>query len=111
QIEAGQASSTVHLGATAFIGIGIEGSSGQGFGQAATGVEIAGAQAGTPAAAAGLAEGDVITALDGKSVTTGTDIQDILIGEHPGDKVSISWTDPTGQSHTATITLGTGPAA
>jgi S1-C subfamily serine protease len=122
QIEGAQASSTVHLGATAFIGIGLESTStgegsgsGEGFGlgdgQSVSGVEIAGAQAGTPAAAAGLAEGDVITALDGKAVTTGTDIQDILIGEHPGDKVSLSWTDTSGQSHTATITLGTGPAA
>ena len=53
----------------------------------------------------------MITSLDGKSVSTGTDIQDILVGHHPGDKVSIAWTDPEGQSHTATLTLGTGPAA
>lgn len=107
EIEAGQASSTVHIGATAFIGIEIE-TSEQGYTQ---GVEIAGAQAGTPAAAAGLAQGDVVTALNGQSVTTGTEIQDILIGLHPGDKVSISWTDPYGQSHTATITLASGPVA
>jgi len=52
-----------------------------------------------------------VTALDGKSVSTGTDIQNILIGHHPGDKVSIAWTDSAGQSHTATLTLGTGPTA
>ena len=53
----------------------------------------------------------MVTALDGKSVSTGTDITKILVGHHPGDKVSISWTDTSGQSHTATLTLGTGPAA
>jgi S1-C subfamily serine protease len=53
----------------------------------------------------------VVTSLNGKSVTTGTDITNILVGEHPGDKVSIGWTDTSGQSHTATLTLGTGPAA
>ena len=53
----------------------------------------------------------MITALDGKSVSTGTDITEILVGHHPGDKVSIAWTDAEGQSHTATLTLGTGPAA
>ena len=75
------------------------------------GVLIAGTQEGTPAAQAGLGQDDTVTALDGKSVSSGTDIQDILIGHHPGDKVSIAWTDASGQSHTATITLGTGPAA
>jgi S1-C subfamily serine protease len=74
-------------------------------------VLIEGTRSGTPAAQAGLGQDDTVTALDGKSVSTGTDIQDILLGKHPGDKVSITWTDPYGQSHTATLTLGTGPAA
>jgi len=107
QIEAGQGSSTVHIGATAFLGLEIEGSS-QGT---SPGVEIAGTQSGTPAAEAGIGQGDVVTALDGKSVSSGTNITEILVGHHPGDKVSIAWTDASGQSHTATITLGTGPAA
>ena len=74
-------------------------------------MQIAGAKSGTPAAAAGLVQGDVITALGGKSVTSGTNITEILVGHHPGDKVSLTWTDTAGQSHTATITLATGPAA
>jgi len=112
EIDGGQASSTVHIGATAFLGVQIEGSSqGQGFQQTTQGVAIAGTESGTPAANAGLGDGDVITSLGGKSVSTGTDIQEILVGHHPGDKVSIAWTDPEGQSHTATLTLGTGPAA
>ena len=123
EIEAGQASATVHIGTTAFLGIEIAGSSGSGssgsgsgfggFGgqQATSGVQIAGVQSGTPAAEAGLGQGDTITALDGKSVTTGTDITKDLIGHHPGDNVSISWTDAEGQSHTGTITLATGPSA
>jgi S1-C subfamily serine protease len=112
QIDSGQASSTVHIGATAFLGVQIAGSSqGQGFQQTTQGVAIVGTESGTAAANAGLGDGDVITSLDGKSVSTGTDIQDILVGHHPGDKVSIAWTDAEGQSHTATLTLGTGPAA
>ena len=112
EIDGGQASSTVHIGATAFLGVQIAGSSqGQGFQQTTQGVAIAGTESGTPAANAGLGDGDVITSLDGKSVSTGTDIQEILVGHHPGDKVNVAWTDPEGQSHTATLTLGTGPAA
>ncbi|MGH3266141.1 MAG: S1C family serine protease, partial [Trebonia sp.] len=107
QIESGQGSSTVHVGATAFLGLGIATSS-QSMQQ---GVGVAGTEQGTAAAKAGITQGDVVTALDGKSVATGTEIQEILIGHHPGDKVSIGWTDLSGQSHTATLTLGTGPAA
>jgi S1-C subfamily serine protease len=118
QIDSSQASSTVHIGATAFLGLEIDNSSssGQGFGQGSSqgsgqGVAIAGTQSGTPANEAGIGQGDLVTALDGKSVSSGTDITEILVGHHPGDKVSISWTDTSGQSHTATVTLGTGPAA
>jgi len=108
QIEAGHASSTVHIGATAFIGLSIAPQQ-SGYYQ---GVLLAGTATGTPAAKAGLGRGDVVTALNGRSVTTGTQIQQILIGLHPGDKVSIAWTDTsTGQSHTATLTLTAGPAA
>ena len=112
-IAAGQGSSTAHIGATAFLGLEIaSSSSGQGSAQgSAQGVQIAGTQPGTPAANAGLGQGDVVTGLDGKSVSTGTDITETLVGHHPGDKVSIAWTDAEGQSHTATVTLGTGPAA
>ena len=107
QIEAGQASSTVHIGETAFLGVGIA-SSDQ---QSGTGVTIAGAQSGTPAADAGLTAGDVITSVAGQTVSSGTSIQQVLERYHPGDKVSIAWTDTSGQSHTATVTLATGPAA
>jgi S1-C subfamily serine protease len=107
QIEAGQASSTVHIGATAFLGLEIASSDQQG----SSGVALAGAASGTPAATAGLGEGDVVTSLNGQSVSSGTDIQNIMVGLHPGDKVSIGWTDASGQSHTATVTLASGPTA
>jgi S1-C subfamily serine protease len=107
QIEGGHASSTVHIGATAFLGLEIA-SSNQ---QDSSGVALAGVAPGTPAATAGLGQGDVITSLGGQSVSTGTDIQKILVGHHPGDKISIGWTDPSGQSHTATVTLTSGPTA
>ena len=107
EIEAGHGSSTVHIGATAFLGLEIAGSDQQG----SSGAVLAGVAAGTPAASAGLAQGDVVTSLAGQSVSSSSDIQKVLVGHHPGDKVSIGWTDASGQSHTATVTLATGPAA
>jgi S1-C subfamily serine protease len=97
----------VHLGATAFIGLEIASQQSSNY----QGVVLAGAKAGTPAAEAGLGQDDVVTALNGKSVASGTQIQEILVGLHPGDKVSITWTDTSGQSHTANVTLTAGPAA
>jgi S1-C subfamily serine protease len=107
QIDAGQGSSVIHIGPTAFIGIEIAPSTGQ----TTSGVEIAGTQAGTPAANAGLTEGDVITAINGTSVSTGTQISEALLQQHPGNKITLTWTNADGQSQTTTVTLGTGPSA
>jgi S1-C subfamily serine protease len=107
EIEAGQASSTVHIGATAFLGVGIAPSSYQN----SSGVTIEGAEPNTPAYSAGLTEGDVITSVAGQQVSSGTSIQQVLERYHPGDKISIAWTDTNDQSHTATVTLANGPAA
>src|SRR5436190_4626749 len=128
QIEAGQGSSTVHIGATAFLGIETDGSGsgdsggfggfggfgGQGDGNGSgtsSGVTIAGALSGSPAASAGLTAGDTITSVAGQTVSSATDIQQILVKYHPGDKVSISWVDQSGQTQTTTVTLASGPAA
>jgi S1-C subfamily serine protease len=142
QIEADQSSSTVHIGATAFLGIESGGSSsgsgagdsggfggfgqgdGSGFGgfgqgdgsgsdgsSASSGVTISGALSGSAAANAGLAAGDTITSVGGQTVSSTSDIQQALVKYHPGDKISVSWVDQSGQSHTATVTLDSGPAA
>ncbi|MGH3209398.1 MAG: S1C family serine protease, partial [Trebonia sp.] len=107
-INAGQASSIVHIGPTAFLGVEIATSQGSGGSQ---GVLLAGTQPGTPAAAAGLGQDSVITSVNGQSVSTGTQIQQILSAYRPGDKVTVAWTDAQGQSHTSTLTLANGPAA
>lgn len=107
EIEAGQASSTVHLGATAFLGIAIAPSSGQG----SSGVTLEGTEPGTPAYRAGLTQGDVITSLAGHPVSSDANIRQVLERYHPEDKIPIAWTDPSGRPRTATLTLATGPAA
>ena len=132
QIEDGQGSSTVHIGETAFLGIETDGSNsgsgsgsgsggfggfggfGQGDGSGSgttSGVTISGTLSGSPADNAGLAQGDTITSVAGQSVSSATDISQILVKYHPGDKISISWVDQSGQSQTATVTLASGPAA
>ena len=76
-----------------------------------SGVTIAGTLSGSPAANAGLGEGDEITALGGQSVSTAEDISQALVKYHPGDSISVTWTDTSGQSHTSNLTLASGPSA
>jgi S1-C subfamily serine protease len=112
QIESGRSSATVHIGATAFLGVelspgpqgGLPGS------QASPGVTIAGVTSGSPAARAGLQAGDEIVSVGGHKVASSSDIQSALEGYHLGGKISISWLDQTGQTHTATLVLAAGPA-
>jgi S1-C subfamily serine protease len=115
EIEAGDASSTVHIGATAFIGVAVytqtSGGSGTSEGGTVDGAEIEAVESGSPAAEAGLSAGDVVTAINGKSVTSYSDVSDDLVSEHPGDKITVTYTNTDGQSSTATTTLATGPAA
>jgi S1-C subfamily serine protease len=127
QIVAGEASSTVHIGGTAFLGVQVspsEGSTGgespyggyfgNGYGgdgsSTASGAPVAGTVSGSAAAQAGLTQGDVITSVAGHTITSPTGVSSALAQHHPGDKISIGWTDQTGQSHTATVQLGAGPA-
>jgi S1-C subfamily serine protease len=124
QIEDGNETDTIHIGATGFLGIamapptgsanGSGNSTGTGTGSTSPADDpptVSTVIAGSPADKAGITAGDTITAFDGTSVSTAEGLQNLTHRRHPGDKVSISWTDTSGQSHTATVTLATGPAA
>jgi S1-C subfamily serine protease len=110
QIEAGQESTTVHIGETAFLGVAVASQSGNGFGQTTAGAPIEGAIQGTPAAALGLSSGDTIVSIGGSQVGSPTDLQTVIERYHPGDKVTVTWTDQVGQSHSSAVTLMAGPA-
>jgi S1-C subfamily serine protease len=113
QIEKGDGSSTVHIGATGFLGVEVESASNaaqQGV-QTGSGAAVEGTLQGTPAASAGLSEGDVITSVDGHSVSSPSALQAALEEHHPGDKVTIGWMSESGQSQSASVTLANGPAA
>jgi S1-C subfamily serine protease len=106
EIEHGSSSSLVHIGETAFLGVDVETNTGTG-----SGVLIAQALSGTPAAKAGFGEGDVITSVDGTSVTSPAALTAVLGRYHPGNTVSIGWTDTAGAHRTTTVTLASGPPA
>jgi S1-C subfamily serine protease len=112
QIRDGRSSAAVHLGPTAFLGVGIvpAGSAVPGAGSGAAGAAVAEVVQGSPVARAGLQPGDVIQSLGGHRVSSADDVQSVMTRYHPGDRVSLSWADQAGQGHSATIQLATGPA-
>ncbi len=66
-------------------------------------------RAGTPAAAAGLRAGDVITALAGKSISSASQLRSAINAHQPGDTVQLTYTR-RGTSHTATVKLTSRPS-
>jgi S1-C subfamily serine protease len=110
QIEAGTSSSTVHIGETAFLGVAVSTQSSQnGFGQTSHGATIEGVIRDTPAAEIGLASGDTITSVGGHAIAAQSDLEGVIEQYHPGEKVTVTWTDQSGQSHSASVTLANGP--
>jgi len=132
QIEAGNGSSTIHIGTTAFLGVeispnGSSSNSGSGSpfggffgnsgstgntgnsGSSASGAAVAGVVTNGPAQEAGIAQGDVITSLGGKTVNSADDLTRDMGAYHPGDKVQVAWTDANGQTHSASVQLSSGP--
>jgi putative serine protease PepD len=51
----------------------------------------------------------VITAVDGKAVTSAAEMQSAIDAHQPGDEVELTYVRG-GKRHTVTITLGTRPA-
>ncbi|MCL9797967.1 S1C family serine protease [Frankia sp. AgKG'84/4] len=118
QIEAGQGSDVIHVGAAAFLGVMISSTEGQGgggrgdsTGSTTSGAAVSGVVDGTSAQRTGLSAGDVITSLDGRAVDSATTLSRLMVTHHPGDQVQLGWLDSAGQSRTATVTLGSGPPA
>jgi len=135
QIVAGTSSSTVHIGATAFLGVEVAqgscdsssgggslfggggglgsggfGGTGSGSGNSSSsGALVCTVITSSPAQESGLVEGDTITSFNGQSVTSPSALTNQLEPFHPGDKVTIGWSDSSGGSHTASVQLSSGP--
>ena len=110
QIRDGHDSDTVHVGDRAILGVEVRNVPQVGSSAPVTsGAAVVGVRDGSPAADAGLADGDVITSVAGNTVRNASDLTALMFTYHPGDKVDISWVDSNGNSHSATLTLVAGP--
>jgi putative serine protease PepD len=85
----------------AYLGVAVE--------AASNGVRIAQVRSGTPAERAGLHVGDVVTAIDGKKVSTTAQLQGAIDAKQPGDTVTLTYRR-NGKTHTAKVTLANRPS-
>jgi S1-C subfamily serine protease len=76
---------------------------------AKAGALVDGTVCGSPAAAAGMTGGSVITAVNGTPVTSPDDLTSVLARFRPGATISVTWTSPAGQQATSNLHLTAGP--
>jgi S1-C subfamily serine protease len=102
RIESGRSNAIVHVGPTAFLGVGLDDAPGGG-------AEITKILPGKPADLAGLVRGDVITSLNGVAISSKADVRQIVLSLVPGKTVPIGWTDSNGVAQSGDITPISGP--
>ena len=71
------------------------------------GVYIADVAKGSAAEAAGVKKGDVLTAIDGKTVTDGASVQEMVTRYHPGDKARLTVVRDGNQKELEVVFKGT----
>jgi len=65
---------------------------------------------GTPAARAGIVEGDKLLALNGEAITSSPYVAEREVSlKSPGDKVTVDYLDKNGEKHTTVLTLDAAP--
>ncbi len=104
RIRAGAGSNTVHVGPTAFIGLGVTDNNGDG-------ARVERVVATGPGAAAGIAPGDIITGVDNVPINGATSMTDVLVPHHPGDTIAVHLRAAVGGDRTVNIALAEGPPA
>ena len=105
QIVAGDDTSEITIGLPAFLGVSISSAE-----SGTSGAVIGQILEGTPAASTSLAAGDTITKVDGTTISSGSALSKAIATHAVGDRVTITYTDTDGESHTAQATLTEGPA-
>jgi len=103
-VSAGQASATVHVGPTAFLGVVI-GDADQG----PAGALVTDVATPSPAARAGLGAGDVIVTFAGHRVISADRLRSLVLTQAPGKFVKVAWIDQYAGSNSATVKLAAGP--
>ena len=104
QIRTGTPSPSIHLGDTAFIGVGIADTPmGRG------GAMVRQVIPDTPARQIGILGGDLITAVDNTPINSAADLSNVMDTRRPGDTIVLTWIDRAGNPRSAPLVLAKGP--
>jgi S1-C subfamily serine protease len=123
QVQAEQAQSSSGFGGNGFGGNGFGGNQGnQGCYTSNNGVNaptdipnvssgtlILGTICGGAAQAAGMTAGSVITGVNGQAIGSPSDLTGVVSKFKPGDTISVTWVNPSGQRTTSNVKLSSGP--
>ena len=107
QIRSGAASSEVHIGPSAMLGVGIDASGSRRGG----GLALRSILRGGPADKVGLRPGDVLMTIDGAPIDSANELTALLDQRYPGNVIDVNWVDRSGQSQNAKVTLEPGPVS
>jgi S1-C subfamily serine protease len=102
EIRAGNETSRVIIGPSGFLGVAVQ--------EIQAGALVTRVGPETPAAAAGISEASVITAIDGVRIDSVDALGSAIHHHAPGDRISVSWIGPDGTHHTVSVRLISGPA-
>jgi putative serine protease PepD len=69
------------------------------------GATVAAVTSGSPAAAAGISKGEVITAVDGAAVTGSDEVVAAVQAHSPGDRIALSVRNGSGSTRSVSVTL------
>ncbi|RDI66344.1 S1C family serine protease [Nocardia pseudobrasiliensis] len=103
QIRSGTPTDTVHVGPTGTLGV-LTSEAGR-----LAGARVDVALYGQPAYRAGLTAGEVITAVDGRTITSPQTLKAALNVRKPDDAVRLELTEPDGSHRVLTVVLAVGP--
>lgn len=115
QIRNGDESDGVHIGPRALLGVSVQpadevslGSPPPPVDRGALVIEVDGAGA---AREVGIEAGSVIVGVDGRTVDDDDELREILGDFDPGDRVRVTWVDPSGDRRSGNARLREGPPA
>ena len=114
QIRSGKETSTIIIGQTGYLGVSatdLDAVTASRLGLSVNvGALVQSVVSGSPAAQAGIGRYAVITAVNGRPVTSTNDLGLAIHTHKPGQQIQVTWVDQNGR-HTATVSLMSGPPA
>ncbi|HEX4190508.1 MAG TPA: trypsin-like peptidase domain-containing protein [Marmoricola sp.] len=103
EILTGETSSEITYGYGAFLGVELS--------SASTAPLVSAVIDDSAAAKAGITAGDTVTSVGGTKVGTATGLKSAVASHQAGSQIAITWTDQSGATHSAEVTLGRAPVA